>query len=71
MAKQSFQPNNRVKQIFDDLEFYKEFCVDYGYKYDEATLYDMRSYVFRQFNKAMTGKPAKNSWDEDARRLNA
>lgn len=71
MAKNTFQPNHKVRQIFEDLEVYKEFCVDYGYKYDEATLYDMRSFVFRQFNKAMTGKPAKNSWDEDARRLHA
>ena len=68
MAKNTFQPNHRVRQIFEDLEKYLEFCVDFGYKYDEATLYDMRSYVFRQFNKYMTGKPAKNSWDEDARR---
>lgn len=68
MAKHTFQPNHKVRQIFEDLEKYLEFCVDYGYKYDEATLYDMRSYVFRQFNKYMTGKPAKNSWDEDARR---
>jgi len=68
MAKNTFQPNHRVRQIFEDLEKYLEFCVDYGYKYDESTLYDMRSYVFRQFNKYMTGKPAKNSWDEDARR---
>jgi hypothetical protein len=68
MAKPTFQPNPKVHQIFEDLEKYLEFCVDFGYKYDEATLYDMRSYVFRQFNKYMTGKPAKNSWDEDARR---
>jgi hypothetical protein len=68
MAKNTFQPNHRVRQIFEDLEKYLEFCVDFGYKYDESTLYDMRSYVFRQFNKYMTGKPAKNSWDEDARR---
>ena len=68
MAKNTFQPNHKVRQIFEDLEKYLEFCVDFGYKYDESTLYDMRSYVFRQFNKYMTGKPAKNSWDEDARR---
>ena len=65
MAKQkltgTFSTDN---QIFEDLENYKEFCVDYGYKFDEATLYDMRSYVYRQHNKNLTGKPVKDNWDE-------
>jgi len=68
MGRPTIQSNPRVHQLFEDLEKYLEFCQDYGYKYDEATLYDMRSYVFRQFNKYMTGKYAKDSWAEDARR---
>lgn len=64
MAKPTFQSNPRVHQIFDDLEKYKEFCVDYGYKFDEASLYDMRSYAYRQHTKQLAGKPAKDSWDE-------
>lgn len=67
MAKPSFQPNPRVHQIFDDLEKYLEFCVDYGYKFDEATLYDMRSFAYRQHQKQLSGKDAKNSWDADTR----
>lgn len=51
-------------QLFQDLENYKEFCVDYGYKYDEATLYDMRNYVYRQHNKQLTGKSTKDNWDD-------
>ena len=53
-----------VTQIFDDLDSYRDFCVTYGYKFDEATLYDMRSYVYRQHNKNLTGKPVKDNWDE-------
>ena len=64
MAKPQIKHNPKVAPLFEDLEKYKEFCVDYGYKFDEATLYDMRSYVFRQCNKYMTGKPVKNNWDE-------
>ena len=64
MAKPTFQSNPRVHQIFDDLENYKEFCVDFGYKWDESTLYDMRSFSYRQFQKHTSGKPAKNNWDE-------
>lgn len=68
MARPTFQTNPRVQQIFEDLEKYLEFCQDFGYKYDESTLYDMRSYVFRQHNKNQSGKYAKDSWAEDARR---
>ena len=64
MAKQQYQSNPRVRQIFDDLEKYLEFCQDYGYKFDESTLYDMRSFAFRQYQKHSSGKSAKNCWDE-------
>lgn len=42
MAKIVYQSNPRVAQIFEDLENYLMFCQDFGYRYDEATLYDMR-----------------------------
>jgi hypothetical protein len=64
MAKQTFQPNPKVRQIFEDLEKYREFCVDYGYKFDEATMYDMRNFVYRQHQKQLTGKWAKDGWAE-------
>lgn len=65
MAKHTFQPNPRVHQIFDDLDDYRKFCVEYGYKFDEATLYDMRNYVYRLHTKQIAGKEVKNMWDED------
>jgi uncharacterized protein YfaQ (DUF2300 family) len=64
MAKPTFQPNPRVRQIFEDLEKYMEFCQDFGYKFDESTLYDMRSFAYRQHQKNLAGKPAKDSWQE-------
>lgn len=64
MAKPQIQSNPRVQQIFEDLEKYLSFCVDYGYKYDENDLYNQRSYVYRQYTKFATGKQAKNQWDE-------
>lgn len=63
MAKQTFQPNPRVHQIFDDLDKYLEFTKDFGYKYNEADLYDNKSYIYRQYNKYVTGKPVKNMWE--------
>lgn len=64
MAKPHIQHNPKVRQIFEDLEKYLDFCQTFGYRYDESTLYDMRNYVFRQFNKYSTGKPVKDNWDE-------
>ena len=57
--------SSRVKQIFDDLDNYRNFCRDYGYRFDEAELYNQRSYVFRQFQKFVAGKSVKNQWEID------
>jgi hypothetical protein len=65
MAKYNFQPNARVHQIFDDLEKYRDFCVEYGYVFDEATLYDNKSFAYRQHIKQLAGKNAKDFWLED------
>jgi len=65
MAKINFEPNTKLTQIFDDLDKYREFCVDYGYVFDEKTLYDMRNFAYRQHQKQLAGKPAKNNWEED------
>lgn len=62
-----FSTENRV---FNDLENYLDFCKDYGYKFDESTLGDMRSYVFQQFSKFSSGKNFKDQWLEDARKFN-
>jgi hypothetical protein len=67
MAKIAYQPNPRVKQIFEDLEKYLDFCKDYGYKFDEATLYDMRNYTYRQFQKFVSNKSARDQWAEDSK----
>jgi hypothetical protein len=64
MSRYDRKPNNRVNQLFDDLEKYKAFCIEYGYRYDEADLYKDRSYVWRQYSKLLAGKPVKNQWDE-------
>jgi hypothetical protein len=46
-----------------------EFCQDYGYRFNEADLYNFKSYAWQQFNKYSQGKNAKNMWDEDTRRF--
>jgi hypothetical protein len=69
MAKPTFKTNPRTQQVLEDLDLYREFCQDFGYRWNEADLYNFRSYAFQQFNKFAQGKTAKNQWDEDARRF--
>jgi hypothetical protein len=70
MAKIKFQSNPRVNQIFDDLEQFRQFCVDWGYRFDESYLYNMRNYAFQQFNKYNSGKNFKDQWADDLRKMN-
>ena len=69
MAKFHYKPNPRVAEIQEDLEKLLAFCQDYGYRYNEADLYNFQSYAWQQYNKYSQGKNAKNMWDEDTRRF--
>ena len=69
MAKITIKSNPRVIEIQDDLEKLLDFCQDYGYRYNEADLYNFKSYAWQQYNKYSQGKNAKNMWDEDTRRF--
>ena len=69
MAKPAIKSNPRVEAIFDDLENYLTFCQDYGYKYNEADLYNWKSYAYQQFNKSLQGKHVKDMWFQDMPRV--
>lgn len=56
---------SRAFQVFEDLDKYRNFCRDYGYRFNEADLYSQRSHVFRQFQKFIAGKSVKNQWEYD------
>ena len=69
MGKQVYRPSARALQVHDDLEKFLDFCVEYGYRFNENDLYNFKSYAWQQYNKFIQGKNAKNMWIEDTRRL--
>ena len=69
MSKPAIKSNPKVAQILEDLDKFREFVVDYGYRFNEADLYNFKSYAWQQFNKWHQGKNAKNMWTEDSRRF--
>jgi len=60
--------NSNVARVFRDLENYRDFCRDYGYRFDESDLY-RRNTPFNQFEKLRRNEYVKNNWDVDAARL--
>jgi len=69
VAKLIISSNPRVTELHVDLEKLLEFCQDYGYKFNEADLYNFKSYAWQQYSKYSQGKNARNMWDEDSRRF--
>jgi hypothetical protein len=69
MGKPVYKPNPRALAIVEELDRFREFCVDYGYRFNEADVFNFKSYAWQQYNKFTQGKNAKNMWEEDARRF--
>ena len=68
MGRTLFKPNPRSRAVWEDLDKYLNFCRDYGYRFNEADLYNNRSYPFQQFRKLEAGKEPKDMWAQDANR---
>ena len=50
-----------VRNIFDELDAYREFCVEYGYVFNEAHLYNEKT-PYGEFVRAKNGKIPRNNW---------
>ncbi len=68
MGKPQIRSNPRTQAVHEDLEQYLDFCRDYGYRFNEADLYNWKSYAYQQFNKYLQGKTAKDMWQIDSSR---
>jgi hypothetical protein len=51
-----------VKDIFEDLENFYQFCRDYGYEFDESHLYHERRPAYAEFVKMKKGREPWDQW---------
>lgn len=69
MSKSRVGLSSQAKKVFEDLENFLDFCRTFGYRFNQADLYNFKSYPWQQYNKYMNGKNAKNMWEEDTKRF--
>ena len=69
MGRPQIKSNPRVTAVFDDLEKYMNFCRDFGYRFNEADLYNWQRYSWQQYSKFSQGKNAKDQWATDLARF--
>jgi hypothetical protein len=59
--------NQNVNRVFNDLDNFKAFCVEYGFVFNEADLYKRNTHAYSQFERVRRGEKIPNNWDVDAR----
>jgi hypothetical protein len=59
--------NQNVNRVFNDLDNFKVFCVEYGFVFNEADLYKRNTHAYSQFERVRRGEKIPNNWDTDAR----
>jgi hypothetical protein len=64
-GKSNMINNRTVARVFDELDTYREFCVEYGFVFNEKDLYK-RNTAYGQFERAKRGDRVVNNWVEDA-----
>lgn len=67
MAKEFIKKYLRMKpevtEIYDELDQYREFCVDFGRVLDESELGNERSQNWIDYQRHQRGKFVRNHWD--------
>ena len=56
----------QMTKIFDDLDNYRKFCVEYGYIFNEAHLYKGDT-PWGQFTRWRRGERVVDNWKKDVR----
>lgn len=63
----SRKENNPVNRVFDDLDAYRKWCVEYGYVFNERDLYkkDTNWSLYQRWRHG--DRSIRNNWVRDAR----
>jgi hypothetical protein len=69
MAEHANPRRLSVNQIYDQLELLEEFCREQGFKYDPAECWNIKSYVWQQYQKQQRGKEPTNNWLDQLSRM--
>ena len=67
-VKKYLREKPEVNKIFEDLAEYREFCVQQGYTFDEADLYNDRS-PYGDLTRTKKGKWPRDNWGYALRQL--
>ena len=59
-----------VDKIFDDLEKYQKFCVEFGHNFNPKNIYQENNSIYKDFVKHSKGRETRNRWTEDAKKFN-
>ncbi|MCX7593163.1 MAG: hypothetical protein N2235_05285 [Fischerella sp.] len=59
--KKHLKMKPEVETIFETLDKYREFCVTYGFVYDEAHLGNDKS-PWADYQRSLKGKEPRNNW---------
>ena len=62
--------NKKTAKVFEDLEAFRDFCVEYGFVFKTEDMYRKSSHVWRMYSQRfLVGKPVKSMWEVDADRF--
>ena len=64
-AIKKMNTNKAVNRVFDDLDSYRNFCREFGYKFNEADLY-RHGTPYSQYSRYRRGEPVRDNWEIDA-----
>jgi hypothetical protein len=64
MSKVNYKSTYQIDDIFDTLENYLKFCRQFGHVYNEADVYNNKSYPWQQYQKFLAGNYVKNAWTD-------
>lgn len=56
-----------VIALFDEIDQHREFCVRFGFPFNEYNINTERSFIGRQYKKFKEGKRVPDQWKRDAK----